>query len=241
MRQRRWIGGVAALVVLAVLVGAVVARKSGQPKDDKPKEATLTFTTQEVVQPQSMALPGKVTFSGPLVAPSTVTVRAKAAGTLVSLRVDEGSRVSVGESLGVIDLAELNARLNEKTAQAEAAKALLAQAQRSHDSNLGLAEQKFISPIALENSRASLESAKAQLEAINKDGVIDETKLEPVIAARIKQATGPLERSLRDAERKIEAANKTVAEREQEIGRLNTSITTTSIESRLRDAAFAFR
>ena len=165
MRQRRWIGGVAALVVLAVLVGAVVARKSGQPKDDKPKEATLTFTTQEVVQPQSMALPGKVTFSGPLVAPSTVTVRAKAAGTLVSLRVDEGSRVSVGESLGVIDLAELNARLNEKTAQAEAAKALLAQAQRSHDSNLGLAEQKFISPIALENSRASLESAKAQYNA----------------------------------------------------------------------------
>jgi hypothetical protein len=87
---------VAALVVLAVLVGVVVARKSGQPKDDKPKEATLVFTTQEVVQPQSMALPGKVTFSGPLVAPSTVTVRAKAAGTLVSLRVDEGSRVTVG-------------------------------------------------------------------------------------------------------------------------------------------------
>jgi multidrug efflux pump subunit AcrA (membrane-fusion protein) len=87
---------VAALVVLAVLVGVVVARKSGQPKDDKPKEATLVFTTQEVVQPQSMALPGKVTFSGPLVAPSTVTVRAKAAGTLVSLRVDEGSRVTGG-------------------------------------------------------------------------------------------------------------------------------------------------
>ena len=165
MRQRRWIGGVAALVVLAGLAGVVVARKSGQPKDDKPKEATLVFTTQEVVQPQSMALPGKVTFSGPLVAPSTVTVRAKAAGTLVSLRVDEGSRVTVGESLGVIDLAELNARLNEKMAQAEAAKALLAQAQRSHNSNLGLAEQKFISPIALENSRASLESAKAQYNA----------------------------------------------------------------------------
>lgn len=165
MRQRRWIGGLAAVLVLALLVGGVVARKARSSAEDKPKEATLVFTPAEVVQPQRLALPGRVTFSGPLVAPSTAIVRAKAAGTLVSLRVGEGSRVQAGEPLGVIDLAELNARLNEKQAQAEAAKAQLTQAQRSHDSNLGLAEQKFISPVALENSKASLDSAKAQYQA----------------------------------------------------------------------------
>lgn len=164
MRQRKWIGGLVAGGLVLAVVGAAALRHK-PPKEDKTADVPLVFSAQEVVQPQRVALPARVTFSGPLVAPSTVVVRAKAAGTLIALRVDEGSRVRAGESLGDIDLAELNARLNEKQAQAEAARAQLAQAQRSHDSNQRLAEQQFISPIALETSRAALDSARAQFNA----------------------------------------------------------------------------
>jgi RND family efflux transporter MFP subunit len=110
-------------------------------------------------------LTSHVTFSGPLVAPSTAIVRAKAAGTLVSLSVAEGSRVRAGERLGVIDLADLNARLNEKQAQAEATHAQLAQAERTQASNQRLAEQQFISSNALDASRAALDTARAQHNA----------------------------------------------------------------------------
>ncbi|MFZ2988057.1 efflux RND transporter periplasmic adaptor subunit [Ideonella sp.] len=155
------------LLAVAGVTGLVIARKSGGPEEgkDKAAEKPLSFTEREVVRPQSLALPATVSFSGPLVAPGTAVVRAKAAGTLVSLSVDEGSRVRAGDRLGVIDLAELNARLNERQAQTEAARAQMSQAERTHASNQRLAEQQFISPNALDSSRAALESARAQYNA----------------------------------------------------------------------------
>src|ERR1039458_8330945 len=39
-----------------------------------------------------------------------------------------------------------------------------------------------------------LEETKAQLDAIKKDGTIDDTKLEPIITARLKQITAPMDR-----------------------------------------------
>jgi RND family efflux transporter MFP subunit len=110
-------------------------------------------------------MPLALDFSGPLVAPSTAIVRAKAAGTLLSLSVNEGSRVKAGQVLGNIDLAELNSRLAERNAMLESARAQLAQAERTHASNQRLADQKFISPNALDSSRAALETAQAQARA----------------------------------------------------------------------------
>jgi RND family efflux transporter MFP subunit len=92
-------------------------------------------------------------------------VRAKAAGTLLNLTVQEGSRVTAGQKLGSVDLADLNARLNERQAQVEAARAQLVQAERTHASNQRLAEQSFISPNALESSKAALDSARANFTA----------------------------------------------------------------------------
>jgi RND family efflux transporter MFP subunit len=47
----------------------------------------------------------------------------------------------------------------------ESARAQLAQAERTHDSNQRLADQKFISPNALDASRSALDTARAQLRA----------------------------------------------------------------------------
>lgn len=170
MKRKWWIGG----ALLAVLGAGGVALLTGAyrmpgvdavAKVDKKPDVPLEFLPREVVQPQLARLPGLVEFSGPLVAPQTALVRAKAAGTLLTLAVAEGSRVQAGQTLGRIELAELNTRVAERHALLESARATLVQAERAHASNEGLAAQQFISSIALENSRAAMDTARAGLNA----------------------------------------------------------------------------
>jgi membrane fusion protein (multidrug efflux system) len=164
--NKRWVVGGVVVAVLAVGGGAA-AVMSGRKGDTpaKPEDKVLDFTAKEVVRPKTQPLAGTVEFSGPLVAPNTAVVRAKASGTLLNLTVAEGSRVTAGQKLGSLDLADLNARLNERQAQVEAARAQMIQAERTHASNQRLAEQAFISPNALESSKAALDSARANLTA----------------------------------------------------------------------------
>ena len=143
--------------------GASGAAKGG--KGDKKPDVPLEFVAREIVQPAMARLPGLVEFSGPLVAPQTALVRAKAGGTLLNLTVAEGSRVKAGQILGRIELAELNTRVAERSANLESIRAALAQAERTHASNDRLAAQQFISSSALDGSRAALDTARANLNA----------------------------------------------------------------------------
>jgi membrane fusion protein, multidrug efflux system len=168
MKNKGLIGAAAALVLVlgvgAAVVGGAVPALGGK-KDDKKPEVPLEFARHEVVQPLMATMPAQVRFSGALVAPSTAVLRAKAGGTLLSLAVREGDRVRAGQVLGRIDVSESASRAAERDAQVGAARAALAQAERSHASNERLADQQFISPVALEQSRAALDSARAQLRA----------------------------------------------------------------------------
>lgn len=165
--NKRWvIAGVAVAVLAVGGTAAVMAARKGAPSGEaKPEEKVLDFTAKEVVAPKTQPLAGAVEFSGPLVAPNTAVVRAKAAGTLLNLTVQEGSRVTAGQKLGTVDLADLTARLNERQALMESARAQMVQAERTHASNQRLAEQSFISPNALESSKAALDTARANLAA----------------------------------------------------------------------------
>ncbi|MDP1532255.1 MAG: efflux RND transporter periplasmic adaptor subunit, partial [Rubrivivax sp.] len=90
MKKKGWIGLAAVLVVVAVAgayLGGTGRLKSWVPaaamasaKDKKP-DVPLSFAAREVVQPALAQLADVIEFSGPLVAPSTATVRAKTAGT----------------------------------------------------------------------------------------------------------------------------------------------------------------
>jgi membrane fusion protein (multidrug efflux system) len=159
--RRRWMIGTVGVVAVGIATAVAVARYSQAKKKDDKVAVTLEFAPREVVQPAWTTMPGSIEFSGPLVAPDTAVVRAKAGGTLVGLAVQEGSHVKAGQSLGRIDLAELQSRSSERQASADAAKAALAQAERTHASNERLAQQSFISAIALETSRSQLDSARA--------------------------------------------------------------------------------
>ena len=169
--RKAWVFGGAAVVAAAgiataVAVGAVKGKPATGPGGAGTKaEVALEFTAREVVRPMVAPLPVHVEFSGPLVAPSTAVVRAKAHGTLLALSVAEGSRVRAGQVLGTLDLGELQGRVAERNALLESARAQLAQAERTHESNQRLAAQQFISSHALETSRSALETARAQARA----------------------------------------------------------------------------
>lgn len=213
--NKRWILAGGGVLVVAVAAGAVFsgavkvpgvavaasadkaasdakdgkdAKEAKAGKDGKKPDVPLEFVAREVVQPALAKLPSTVEFSGPLVAPSTAIVRAKTGGTLLALNVGEGSRVTAGQALGRIDLAELGTRVAERNANVESARAALAQAERTHASNQGLAQQQFISSIALENSRMALDTAKAQLAAAQAS--LDTTRVSLREAALVAPISG---------------------------------------------------
>ena len=113
-RRGVWVGGaLLGLVAIAVALALVPRAGNGSAKpggDGKGKEKAvvpLEFTPSEVARPVLAKMPLVIEFSGPLVAPRTAVVRAKAPGTLLSLAVGEGSRVKAGQSIGEIDLSDL--------------------------------------------------------------------------------------------------------------------------------------
>jgi membrane fusion protein, multidrug efflux system len=167
MRKQWLIGGAIAIIVAATAITIVSRAKSGDGIGDKDKKpaVTLEFAPAEVIRPVVAAMPERIEFSGPLAAPRTTIVRAKAAGTLLSLAVAEGSRVKAGQLLGTIDLSDLQSRAAERAAGVDSASAKLAEAERTYRSNEDLANQKFISANALESSRVALETARAQLKS----------------------------------------------------------------------------
>ncbi len=206
MKKRWWIGALAVVLVAGaggawvggLLPGLDALTKIG--KKDEKKPPALEFTAQEVAQPQLARLSSRLEFSGPLVAPSTAVVRAKAAGTLLSLSVNEGARVQMGQALGRIDLAEQTSRVAERSASVQSAKASLVQAERTHASNERLAAQQFISSIALENSRAAVDTARAALQAAQaaadtaRIGLRDGTLLAPIAGIVAKRHVVPGEK-----------------------------------------------
>jgi RND family efflux transporter MFP subunit len=167
MRKPWLVGGAVAAIIAIGLVGVAAMRAHGggdHGPSNKPAVA-LEFTPAEVVRPVLAAVPERIEFSGPLMAPRTAVVRSKAAGTLLTLSVAEGSRVKAGQALGTIDLSDLESRAAERAAGVDSAKARVVESERLFKSNEDHANQKFISANALESSRATLETARAQLRS----------------------------------------------------------------------------
>lgn len=195
----------AAVAVVAAGVGAawwagMFPHGAAAKTEPAKKEVALEFVADEVTRPQLARLPVVVEFSGPLVAPQTATVRAKAGGTLLALNVGEGSRVAAGQVVGRLDLAELSSRSAERSAQLESARTALAQAERTHASNERLAAQQFISPIALDNSKAAVETARAALNAASaalettRAGLRDASLVAPIAGIVAKRHAVPGEK-----------------------------------------------
>jgi RND family efflux transporter MFP subunit len=95
----------------------------------------------------------------------SAVVKARVAGELQGLNKREGQSVSEGEVVARVVSPDAGARVRQAEQQAQAAKAQADIAQRTHDNNLALVAQGFISNTALQNSLSQLASAQANHRA----------------------------------------------------------------------------
>jgi RND family efflux transporter MFP subunit len=104
-------------------------------------------------------------YDGVVEALRQTTLAAQVAGAVVRLNVKAGDRVAAGQVLLQIDAraAEQNAAASQ--AQVQAAKAALDVAARDFERQKKLADDRFISPAALDRAQAEYRAAQAQANA----------------------------------------------------------------------------
>ena len=172
--MKPWIKWTAIGLVIAILAGGTVRTLSARKDKAAALEAQQTaqqtqvsidLVSSDVMTATQRELPLNVAISGTVSAVDTATIKAKVAGELQGLKVREGDPVRAGQVLGQIDPTEPDARLRQARQQAQAAKAQVDIAQRTHDNNQALVAQGFISSTALNVSQANLAAALATYAA----------------------------------------------------------------------------
>lgn len=82
-----------------------------------------------------------------------------------------------------------------------------------------------------------LDETKATLEAMTKEGKLDDKKISPLVDAAVRRITAPMEREKTQLQRDLDAARKEKDDLAKENGSLKTSIVEGKIEGTIRDAA----
>ena len=172
--RKRWI--VLAGLAILVAAGAGVAIQSGAIKigakaETKTKEQTpLAFAASDIVRVAPHRLAVELSMPGTVQAFNQATVRSKLSAEVLRMPAREGDRVAAGQVIVEFDTAQLRNLLAERQATLEAARATLAQTERTRATNAQLVKQNFISQNAFETAddafraqAAAVQAAQAQL------------------------------------------------------------------------------
>jgi HlyD family secretion protein len=158
--RRRWLLGLGALALLALLATAAVLRQPGQANG-------VQFKTETVRRGELVV---KVTAAGTLEPVNQVEVGTEVSGTVESVALDYNDRVAAGGVLARLDTDQLDARLRQSQAALALANArvLEAQATVTETSNRlrrtsDLIARKLSSPEDLDTASAAFARAEAAL------------------------------------------------------------------------------
>lgn len=159
------------VVVIAIGVGRALVKRNTQQSEAAQAAAALQtapvyeLVTADWMVSKAVPLDQTVAVSGSIKALQSAVVKARVAGELQGLNKREGQSVSEGEVVARVVSPDAGARVRQAEQQAQAAKAQADIAQRTHDNNLALVAQGFISNTALQNSLSQLASAQANHRA----------------------------------------------------------------------------
>jgi RND family efflux transporter MFP subunit len=156
----------------ALLVPAAACKKSEDGQKNlppptgegaKPLPEIPTVATGDAGIDQPVSNDDDATTTGTLMPRQEVKVAAKSSGTIVELKVDEGSKVKKGDVLFRLDSSD--AALMRRTAQTtlDAAQLALKTAQREYDRLKGLVEQNAMPRQQLDQLEAQRDGAKLQI------------------------------------------------------------------------------
>lgn len=152
-----------ALTVLALLVPAIFTSCSGKPQGPKgPPPAMAVKVTTITSQP--------VTDSSDYVATlksrNSASISPQVEGTITQIYVHSGERVNTGSPLMQIDPIKQEATVRNQQASTVAQEANVKWAQQQYDRAAQLAAAGVMSKQELDQARANLDAAKAQLAAL---------------------------------------------------------------------------
>ncbi|MDE5793331.1 MAG: efflux RND transporter periplasmic adaptor subunit [Muribaculaceae bacterium] len=150
-----------AIFVLIGMTLIVNCNRSNQSSSATPEvEVAIADTTSVSVFKE---------YEGNIRASQSVEVTARVEGILEKMLFKEGSYVSKGQTLFVIDPKLYQARVERSQAQLDRAKALLDKAQRDLSRIRPLYAQKAASQLDLDNAEAAVECAEADVEICKVD------------------------------------------------------------------------
>lgn len=136
----------------------VLATACKQSADTQP--ATGTYETLKVATTDTELT---TAYSATIRGRQDIDIYPQVSGTIQELCVSEGEHVSRGQTLFIIDQVPYRAALNTAEANVKSAKAALATARLTYDSNKELFAQKVVSDYTLSTARNSFLTAEAQL------------------------------------------------------------------------------
>ncbi len=136
---------------------------------NRPDKSSVSIPEVEVVEVDTASLNVYGEYEGVIRASQSVEVTARVEGVLEKMLFQEGSYVTKGQTLFVIDPKLYQARVERSQAQLDRAKALLAKAQRDLNRIRPLYTQKAASQLDLDNAEAAVECALADVEICKVD------------------------------------------------------------------------
>jgi RND family efflux transporter MFP subunit len=144
-----------ALVALAALPPAVAACSAGAeaPPADAPRAVRVAPVVRERLAPP-------VTGTGTLGPKEEVTLSFKVGGIVGRVLVDEGGIVRAGDTLALLDLAEIDAAVARARSAAEKAERDLERARRLYADSVATLEQAQNAQTGLDVARAELRTAE---------------------------------------------------------------------------------
>ncbi|MDE6695984.1 MAG: efflux RND transporter periplasmic adaptor subunit [Muribaculaceae bacterium] len=159
--QRRWIFLLVGVLVVVGLSLWLLKRRPSSEAERIPKVRVAYVDTARV------EVYGE--YDGSIRARQSVEVTARVEGILEKMLFKEGSYVTKGQTLFVIDPKLYQARVERSQAQLDRAKALLDKAKRDLDRIRPLYTQKAASQLDLDNAEAAVECAEADVEICKVD------------------------------------------------------------------------
>jgi HlyD family secretion protein len=145
-----------AVVLLAVAAAAAAYLKPKSASDLPPRFRTAVVDAGNITQ--------TVTATGTINPVALVNVGSQVSGTVVELKADFNDHVKKGQVLLKLDPTIFNAQIRQAQASLSSAQASLRLAQANHQRNQQLVEQKFVSSLALDQSRREMDVATANLQ-----------------------------------------------------------------------------
>ena len=181
------------ILILLIVLAAIFIRSATRQQRGDTEAVAATIKAVEVMKAPRGEIRSELQLSGTIEANSRVTVFPEVPGKIIKMEVDEGARVTKGQTLAVIEHAELVLQVRQAEAAYRAAQTAFDQAQKLAkirvQSQIDQASAQLRSAIVslqqvedlsqtrttsqVEQAQAGLESLKANLEKI-KSGARDE-------------------------------------------------------------------